>query len=93
MLRVQTWAAASAACVNTLASAAALILSAVTKRPLYGELIFCQLHPDRLEMDLAVAVHEVMHVLVRLELHAVTGAPDILCAVPCPTQARGLQKC
>ena len=52
-------------CGSTLASAAACAFDAVTRRPIAGNIIFCKINPEFFESDLATAVHEMLHVLVR----------------------------
>lgn len=58
-----------AECGSTLAAAAACAFDPETNRPLAGNLIFCKIDPSVFDKDLATAVHEVLHVLVRCPAH------------------------
>jgi Leishmanolysin len=52
-------------CGTTLASAAACAFDPLNNRPVAGNIIFCTINPSEFEQDLATAVHELLHVLVR----------------------------
>lgn len=74
-------------CGSTLAAAAACAFDPVTNRPLAGNLIFCKIDPSVFDKDLATAVHEVLHVLVRCPAEAHEQGPEELaafCAVDLP---------
>jgi hypothetical protein len=65
VLKVTSLPASDPSCNSTIASTLAWYIDEVTKRPIYGVIIFCLVQPGRLKVDIAFAVHEIMHALVR----------------------------
>lgn len=51
---------------SLLASAGALLQNDVTGRPVVGQVLYCNVVVDDFEYDLAVFVHELLHILVSL---------------------------
>jgi hypothetical protein len=65
LMKVTSKPANDPACEGVLAASAAVYVEAVSKRPIFGVMFFCNVNSADFENDLTTSIHEVLHALVR----------------------------
>lgn len=73
LVRYETTAIPASACNGILARAGTRVRERVTGRPILGNLEFCDVDVNDLPGSLQIAVHEILHIMVRLPLGTSNG--------------------